>query len=148
MSCGLCCREWAGLLLRPCFFSRGCLRLCQPEPHSGARVAHWPRWPPTWLWLGFDYLTTRFGGPQLDPVSGPSPPSYGCGAVWPECLQLDAVCQVAAVHCPDLFWVVCVHAIRPCNSSPVKKKDAALPAALLLPALLLPPAIISAQVRF
>ena len=23
-----------------------------------------------------------------------------------ECLQLDAVCQVAALHCPDFFWVV------------------------------------------
>ena len=65
---------------------------------------------------GLDYQTTRFGGPQPDPVSRLRLPSYGCGAVWPRGLQLDAVCQVAAVFCPDLFWAACVHEIRPCNN--------------------------------
>ena len=88
----------------------GCLRSCDPSLLQFTRQS---KLPPAWFCLGFffaclgfGYLTTRFSGPQPDPVSGPSPPSYGCGAVWPECLQLDAVCQVAALHCPDLFGLL------------------------------------------
>lgn len=87
------------------FFALQCLVAVVPAKSlvSGTTLVHWPDWAMARAEPELDYRTTRFGGPQPDPVSGLCLPSYGCGAVWPGSLQLDAVCQVAALFCPDLF---------------------------------------------
>ena len=107
---------WPGLLLWALVLLSVWPHLCRPRPVSGTTMVQWPDRAMARAEPGLDYQTTRFGGPQPDPVSRLRLPSYGCGAVWPRSLQLDAVCQVAAVFCPDLFWAACVHEIRPCNN--------------------------------